>query len=418
MKIFISWSGDRSKKLAEALRKWLPNVIQALDPWMSSEDIPKGKRWRTNIGQRLEGTHVGIICLTKENLAAPWILFEAGALAKVVKESFICTYLLDLTPTELADPLAMFQATVADKDDTLKLLNTINNALGDKAISEQHVNNAFEKWWPDLQKDIDNIPEAGKIDSENGIPSIVKAAVHALDSPNLDDRVAAIETFVATNHLAALDALVQASKHPVVDVRMNAISKLGKVLENLRNADIDVITNALDLLNHDDKRVRATAVRYLAKSNARDVRIVLPSLLKALHDEEKNVRATACRVLGKIGGSNVVAELMEVLYDKEVQVRVSAISALKEIGGSSLAVELVKVLCDKEVEVRVSAISALEEIGDSYAVPYITRLLSDNAEDFCGRKACDKAAEALEKIGTPEALKAVKEWKENRKRTE
>ncbi|CAC9976768.1 hypothetical protein [Flavobacterium panici] len=53
MKVFISWSGERSKKVAELLDDWLQCVIQAVNPWMSSKDIDRGALWFTEINDQL-----------------------------------------------------------------------------------------------------------------------------------------------------------------------------------------------------------------------------------------------------------------------------------------------------------------------------------------------------------------------------
>lgn len=41
MQVFISWSGDQSKAVAELLNDWIPCVTQAVKPWISSADLDK-----------------------------------------------------------------------------------------------------------------------------------------------------------------------------------------------------------------------------------------------------------------------------------------------------------------------------------------------------------------------------------------
>jgi len=53
--------------MAEALKEWLPNVIQAVDPWVSSSDIDAGMRWTPALAEQLQQTQLGILCLTAEN---------------------------------------------------------------------------------------------------------------------------------------------------------------------------------------------------------------------------------------------------------------------------------------------------------------------------------------------------------------
>lgn len=162
MKLFICWSGDTSRHLAEALHDWMPTVIQSIEPWMSESDIEKGARWGPVIAQELQETNFGLVCLTSENLEAPWIHFEVGALAKAVEDAYIWTYLKGVEPSSVKQPLAQFQHTEAVKDDTLKLMRTINRVveeLQETSLTDTNLDATFNMWWPKLEERLNAIPE-------------------------------------------------------------------------------------------------------------------------------------------------------------------------------------------------------------------------------------------------------------------
>ena len=157
MQIFISWSGEMSKQVASVLRDWLPSVIQAVTPWMSDEDLKKGARWSGSLAEQLEKTDLGICCLTPDNLDSPWLHFEAGALAKHVGAAHVCPYLFKVEPSDLEGPLREFQATRAEREDTKKLLATINGTLAKQGLSAAQLSKAFDLWWPDLENRLGTI---------------------------------------------------------------------------------------------------------------------------------------------------------------------------------------------------------------------------------------------------------------------
>lgn len=153
MEVFISWSQPRAEALAIALRDWIPLVIQQVRPW-TSRDIAKGSRWEDVISEKLDACNFGIICLTPENLASDWVLFEAGALSKKVRDSRVCTYLLDLAESDVGGPLAKFQHSRANKEDTASLLQSLNGMLGEQGIDGDRFRTTFELWWPRLESRI------------------------------------------------------------------------------------------------------------------------------------------------------------------------------------------------------------------------------------------------------------------------
>lgn len=160
MKVFISWSGQRSRYLAEALRNWLPRVVQSIRPWMSDEDITAGSRWLNDISTELKDTKIGILCVTPENQANPWLVFEAGALSKTVEQPFVCPLLFDMSPGQLTGPLTQFQAVSFDRNGFQRLLTNLNGAPGHTPLPEGDLLEIFDVWWPKLESKLQTVPQA------------------------------------------------------------------------------------------------------------------------------------------------------------------------------------------------------------------------------------------------------------------
>ena len=128
MKIFLSWSGNLSQRVAEILDNYLPAMIKDLKTFLSRH-IESGSRWNLELMQELSDSSFGILCLISENLNSAWLLFEAGALTKHV-EGRACGLLIGaLRPIDISGPLSQFQNRTFSKDDFGTLLKDINSKL-------------------------------------------------------------------------------------------------------------------------------------------------------------------------------------------------------------------------------------------------------------------------------------------------
>src|SRR5258705_8580873 len=183
--VFLSWSGEFSKSMAGLLREWLPNVVRDAVPWMSSEDIAKGTVWSNEINAKLADCRVGIICLTRTNLTAPWVLFEAGALFKAMRDRYVCTLLCDFDPP-VTGPLGQFQATVPTEVDMLRLCRDTDAALRGSGAASIRLESWFEKFWPDLR---DNL-----VDARSASRSSASVPVEPSDRQLLEEVLATVRT--------------------------------------------------------------------------------------------------------------------------------------------------------------------------------------------------------------------------------
>ena len=156
MKVFLSWSGQRSKEVAEALRDWLPYVLHSVNPFMSSVNIETGQDFFKVLRSELKESNFGILCLTKDNIRSPWVLFESGALAKVLENSALCPYLIDMAPQDLPGPLRFFHAASADEKGTRELVRSLNAASDLVRLADPHLHKSFDRWWPDLKPKLES----------------------------------------------------------------------------------------------------------------------------------------------------------------------------------------------------------------------------------------------------------------------
>jgi hypothetical protein len=150
VKVFISWSGERSRDTAKLLRKWLPQVLNEVEPWVSDEDIGVGGNWSGEIIQELNAAEFGIICVTPGNRSREWLNFEAGAISKSVGDEVnkVAPFLIGFnSKNDLTGPLSRFQAIQPKHDEMLKLLLSLNATLSTPRPVAA-VEEALEVWWP------------------------------------------------------------------------------------------------------------------------------------------------------------------------------------------------------------------------------------------------------------------------------
>jgi hypothetical protein len=179
-KVFLCWSGTRSQYFTDIVRKWFPKVLGAsLQPVVSTQ-IEKGTAWFDELGNALDNSDCGILCLTAEAVGSPWVHFEAGLLVRAVstsskpgmaetKERRVFPLLYDITGEVLKGPLSAYQSTsVRDADDVLRLIETIYQIMPtSERLELNKVRQSFRDSWDSFQTGLSNIP---RIELEEIVP--------------------------------------------------------------------------------------------------------------------------------------------------------------------------------------------------------------------------------------------------------
>jgi hypothetical protein len=150
--VFISWSGEPSRSIARLLSNWLPEIAQHVKPWMSDQHIKGGMRWNAEVAAALDVSRFGIICVTASNQHKPWLMFEAGALAKRLEgeSGRVVPLCIDLGPTDVTGPLDAFQGHQLNEEGMRSLVQE----LMELRENAPDISRVFKRMWPELEAQV------------------------------------------------------------------------------------------------------------------------------------------------------------------------------------------------------------------------------------------------------------------------
>ncbi len=167
MRIILCWSKQRSRETAELLSGWLPRFLPGVEPWMSENDIGKGHSWWDELREALAQAKGCVIPITSENVRSTWLYFEAGRVAGNSGDTVICPYLVGIDSYALSGtPLSQFQCAEATKQDTQRLIKSLNRLLDERERHHEAVLEGNFEWaWPRFEESLHSIqpPVAGGV---------------------------------------------------------------------------------------------------------------------------------------------------------------------------------------------------------------------------------------------------------------
>lgn len=132
--VFLTWSGDESKLIAETLSSILSERFneKKINFFYSSLAIRNGEIWINEIMKKLADCCFGVVCLSSTNSNSPWLNFETGAIIKGFCDSskiFVFNS-TNINPKNISGPLTMFQINNKSLNEKIEdLYQKINDTL-------------------------------------------------------------------------------------------------------------------------------------------------------------------------------------------------------------------------------------------------------------------------------------------------
>ncbi len=313
------------------------------------------------------------------------------------------------------DALARIGSQAVPVPDIIKILKDENTTFRKRAIE------ALGRLGPEAKEAVPVLIQAlkdneirsyaadtlGKIGSEarEAVPTLIKLL-------NNKDMRYTIPNVLGKIGATSVPALIQALKDEDARVRSGAAF----ALTNIGAEAIEAIPALIEALKDQDRDVRQSASTALF-AIGRVAKDDIPKLIEILKTGDKEARFSAARVLVKIdpGIEEAISVLVQALEGKDQVVRHVAIYTLSKIERPDPAYKkavpsLIRIFLDND-PYNTSRLLAAEALGKislwaEEAVPFLVKALKESESIVRSR-----VANALEGIGTREAIKAVNHYR-------
>jgi len=188
MKVFVTWSGDLGREVADAIRDLWPDVISDLDVAMSLSQREFSVARFAASAEALPACCAAVIIVTRESQESPWLQFEAGTLATSITAAKTTLLLLDLNKADLLGPLAMFESVELSRPAVRDFLARLDLSRASATATCAGFDDRFESWWPSFGRRLKlALAKASNVDddyrrrrSEAEVLSDVRAELHRL----------------------------------------------------------------------------------------------------------------------------------------------------------------------------------------------------------------------------------------------
>ena len=202
---------------------------------------------------------------------------------------------------------------------------------------------------------------------------------------------------------------IRARSQPVFELGLRSHAAFALVM--IDEPSDEIVDALIKALSDKDVQVRRSAASVFWR---RPEKKAIPALIKVIEDRDEQVRLYTVAALGMMGqaAQEAVPALAEGLTKRDFHTRsrvfdsfhITIVKTLIAIGPSATST-LVGTLHHKEERVRSLAAEGLGRKKALTALPALVEALNDESE-----LVRNSSAEALRKIGTPEALEAIEKY--------